>query len=721
MSGNISVVWEDLKEKTIYYSRSVDGGKNFPSNVRVDDAIGIGANRLFPAVAVNNSGAIFVVWSDDRAGTSRIYFSMSKDNGTTFSPNVPVNSTYGPVAQSSPDIAISNGTIIVVWAEAMNQTQAGYQNIYMSRSLNWGQTFEYPVRIDNTGVSLTVQAFPRIAARNNSVFVVWHDNRTNPSFDIYGSYSNNSGASFGPNVKVSDGKPGTRHAMADAAIMPDGNPCAVWHDGRSGDLKVRFARSNNSGASFLPSVLVDDSAQGTAQSNPRVAVDSGGNISVVYRDNSLGSYHVNYSFSRNSGTTFSSTIRVDSVFDNLYAANSADVATDANGTPMIVYDYNSAVGFDVYFTKMIDRLPICRINSPADGAIVRGNVTVVGNASDPNGNGTLVNVQIQVLSVNSSYDSHWLVANGTVAWDFVLNTTTLVNGLYELQARSYDGQAYSEIVKIRVTVLNQGQKWPDLAITANDITFSPAQPEANQLVTISVAVWNIGNLNATNVTVSFWRWSVSSGNTSIGDTHISQIPFGQNRIASVQWLALQGNHLIWVKVDPENTIVELNKTNNEASKMISVLPLNFYLPDLTIPSQNFTLSSYDIRNGDSVVLNATVFNIGNKDAENVIVNFTVDGTQVGMQQFISYIPINGSRPASVTWVATTGHHVLNVTVDPTDQILERNKTNNRATIEINVKAGGGEFPIWIIVAGVVIALALAVSIIYVMKWRRPKY
>jgi subtilase family serine protease len=174
-------------------------------------------------------------------------------------------------------------------------------------------------------------------------------------------------------------------------------------------------------------------------------------------------------------------------------------------------------------------------------------------------------------------------------------------------------------------------------------------------------------------------------------------------------------------VDPGNAIVELNETNNQASKTITVLSSTFYQPDLEISAQNFTLSSDEIKSGDSVVLTAEVFNFGNEGATNVMVVFAVDGNQVGAQQFIPYIPVNNSREASVAWVATTGHHTLNVTVDPTSQITERSESNNRASLSIEVKAAGSGFPIWIIVAGVAIPLVLAVVIIYVMKWKRPKY
>jgi subtilase family serine protease len=231
-------------------------------------------------------------------------------------------------------------------------------------------------------------------------------------------------------------------------------------------------------------------------------------------------------------------------------------------------------------------------------------------------------------------------------------------------------------------------------------------------------VWNIGNLNATNVVVRFLR-----ENVPIDETQISLVPFGENRTASVKWMmALLGTHSIKIIVDPGNAITELNETNNAASEKVEVVAFasTFLRADLEISAQNLTLSSDEIEAGDSIVITSEVFNFGNNSADDVEVVFTVDGDRVG-EQVIPHIPVNNSRAARVTWIATVGHHIINVTVDPTNQINESNKSNNRASISIDVTPVGSDFPVWIIVVGVAIPLVLALAIMYVMKWRRPKY
>lgn len=715
-SGNISVVWVDLGE-AIYYSRSLDGGTNFLESVPVNDSVGTGVKRLSPSVAVNETGAIFVVWSDDREGVSRVYFSMSADNGMTFSANIPIVSPYSAISQHSPDIAIANSTIIVVWAEA---TGTGDSKVFLARSLDWGLTFEEPVRIGDLGENPSVQASPRVAARNDSVFIVWHDSRNEDLLDIYGNYSNDSGANFGKNVKVSDGKAGTRQAMPDAGILPDGRPCAVWHDDRDGGLAVRFARSDDFGLTFLPSVNVSESSSRVQRSDPRVDGDSGGNVSVVYRDNSLGSYNVMYAVSRDFGNTFTPSMRVDP--PGLEGSSeSVDVTLSPNGTAMVAYDDINMLGDrDIYLSSLIDRPPLVRINAPVDGATISGLTVIAGNASDPDGNDTLQKVEVRISRVDQAYESDWLLADGLEGWTLSMNASLLINGPYEISARSYDGKSWSETVKVAVEVSNPDEKWPDLLVTSDDIDFSPGDPIGGMPVQIAVTVTNVGNLDAAEVAVAVHRIIPGSA-VSIGSTSIDSVPAGENRTASVGWTAIAGTHTIRVTVDGEDAIKEFDETNNVATKTVTVSPSADYRADLEVSSLNFTISPAAVNAGDTVTLSVSVYNYGNADANNVIVEFRVDGVRVGAQQFISYIPAGGSKNASVSWVATAGHHVLNVTVDPSGLIAEPNELNNLASRALDVSQEGGEFPVWMIVAGVAIPLVLAVVIIYVMKWRRPKY
>jgi alpha-glucosidase (family GH31 glycosyl hydrolase) len=90
--------------------------------------------------------------------------------------------------------------------------------------------------------------------------------------------------------------------------------------------------------------------------------------------------------------------------------------------------------------------PIVFINSPADGSIVAGSVSVTGTASD----------NVAVAKVEVSIDSGaWSIASGTTNWSFSLNTTTMVNGPHTIAARATDGSGnVSSIPSVTVRVIN---------------------------------------------------------------------------------------------------------------------------------------------------------------------------------------------------------------------------------------------------------------------------
>jgi len=88
--------------------------------------------------------------------------------------------------------------------------------------------------------------------------------------------------------------------------------------------------------------------------------------------------------------------------------------------------------------------PTVAINSPRNGEKVSGTVTVQGTASDPDGV-----VQKVELKINSG---DWVTASGTTSWTYFWDTTTVSEGNHTIYARSYDGEDYSTIVSVTVTV-----------------------------------------------------------------------------------------------------------------------------------------------------------------------------------------------------------------------------------------------------------------------------
>jgi len=114
---------------------------------------------------------------------------------------------------------------------------------------------------------------------------------------------------------------------------------------------------------------------------------------------------------------------------------------------------------------------------------------------------------------------------------------------------------------------------PELIIPSFEdwsIEFTPNESiNAGEQVKINATIFNFGTTNATDVVVKFYDGDPNNGGSLIGtDTvDVSRIGFNDSQVT---WTATFGDHNIYVEVDPDNLIDELNESNNVANKSISV-------------------------------------------------------------------------------------------------------------------------------------------------------
>ena len=96
-----------------------------------------------------------------------------------------------------------------------------------------------------------------------------------------------------------------------------------------------------------------------------------------------------------------------------------------------------------------DHKPDIIIISPLNNQVVKGKITIKGKASDMDGNETIQKVEVSIDN------GAWHVVNGTVSWNYSLNTKELKNGIHIIKARCYDGIKYSDIASIQIKVRNE--------------------------------------------------------------------------------------------------------------------------------------------------------------------------------------------------------------------------------------------------------------------------
>lgn len=225
---------------------------------------------------------------------------------------------------------------------------------------------------------------------------------------------------------------------------------------------------------------------------------------------------------------------------------------------------------------------------------------------------------------------------------------------------------------------------PDFALFAADLTVSPAQPRAGDLVTVQLTVRNPGHRDGTALVAVY-----------------AGVPFATPPVAS-QTVTLQAQGavtrtfhftaggpltLVSAAADPANQVVELDESNNVARRFLAEVP------DLAIGLDNVLAAPAAPRAGDAVQVKVTVRNAGRKLAENVDVTLYdgepgLGGVAVGTGRIAS-LPAGGNRALSFDWTAAEGQRKLTAVADPDNAFLEMSEENNSAVREIVVPRAAG--------------------------------
>jgi PKD repeat protein len=112
------------------------------------------------------------------------------------------------------------------------------------------------------------------------------------------------------------------------------------------------------------------------------------------------------------------------------------------------------------------------------------------------------------------------------------------------------------------------EQYPDLLLNESDIHFSKTTVTQGETITVDATIHNVGETVANNASILFYDGDPFSA-TLIGETIINVVANG-SEVASIQWNVRRGIHQISVVVNPCNEFLELNYTNNIASKAVEV-------------------------------------------------------------------------------------------------------------------------------------------------------
>lgn len=294
--GNFFVAWEaDSDEDDLFQIR----GKAYNSDgtVRID-RFQLNFSSAFqqrdPTIAVDESGRFLAAWEDDNNnnGLFQIHARAFDAAGLERIPEFTVN-VNAAGQQIDPEVAMDpSGNFVVVWAHDGNLDD----NFEVEgRGFNADGTQLFAQIVVN-GSQSKLQSNPAIAMDVGGNFtVVWQEKGTG-NFNIMGRGFNADGTELFAPFTINDSQSGTQINPA-IAMDAGGNFTVVWeHDGNLDDNFEIEGRGFNADGTELFAQFTINTSQSGQQVNPTVAMNAAGNFVVAWEHDgdSDGEFHVRF-------------------------------------------------------------------------------------------------------------------------------------------------------------------------------------------------------------------------------------------------------------------------------------------------------------------------------------------------------------------------------------------------------------------------------------------
>ncbi len=329
IENNVYAVWTDdsIGNKEIFFSKSSDGGLNFQKEINLSNNNGTSA---FPRMEIAD-GKIFVTWYDYSLGKSEIFLSRSLDNGNTFETSI-ISNNAG--ASYNPWIRSDGKNVYAVWNDETphmaNINVEGPENVDVvlgDLEILIATSHDAGETFDVFNLSDSKDSVswdPRIILSGENVYVVWNETTANGD-EIFFSMSTDNGTTFSKPINISISN--TPSTGAGIQVL-ENNIYIIWSE--AGD--IFFSTSDDNGISFSKPVRISSAGQGSGLTRDTQMVVLGSDVFVVFYDNNVN-YGVFLAKSNDKGKTFSEPVKIAGFqysLDAQIASSSDDIHIIAN-------------------------------------------------------------------------------------------------------------------------------------------------------------------------------------------------------------------------------------------------------------------------------------------------------------------------------------------------------------------------------------------------------
>ncbi|MFI7675878.1 CARDB domain-containing protein [Actinophytocola sp. NPDC049390] len=220
---------------------------------------------------------------------------------------------------------------------------------------------------------------------------------------------------------------------------------------------------------------------------------------------------------------------------------------------------------------------------------------------------------------------------------------------------------------------------PDLVVTGT--SWTPENPTETSQIAVSATVRNSGSAAAAATTVN-----VSLGGTVVGDADVGALAAGASATVTVTaGTRPQGSYAVAATVDPANTVLEQNDTNNTFTSPTPLVIAQAPGPDLRVTG--ITSNPPNPAVGAAVSFTVAVHNRGTSGAGTSVTRLTAGNTTLTTDTGAIAAGATANVAMTGTWTATNGGATLTATADATDAVAETNESNNGLSRAIVVGRG----------------------------------
>lgn len=456
--GNMHIVWEDLRSGNgdIYYVKLDANGNKLTNDAKISNDSAV---SVHPSIAVDDSDHIYIVWESDESGSSELYFAKLwyYSGNITFQENGLRVSDADPANSTEPEIDIcADGSIALVWTDARDDAGDGNLEIYFKRLGPSGAALTSDIKVTS---DVGVSERPRMDIDSDGyIHIVWYDFR-----------DSNSGLVI-------------NHGVFYRKIAPNGAPM-------TNETRITFA---------------------SPSSSPDIAIDTDGNVHVVFDDDRYAAFDIFYTLLDGNGTTVVDDKVISAKDDN--ESRSPRIALSDSRVVDAVWQDLSSGAWTIHYSAMTYDASLEVFDQPiASMGLLNATGPVVMCAKDNN---------------------------------------TLVTFVGEVPNK--------ELFFLRTDR-------PDLAIAGGDLSLSTSQPLEGSLVWVNATIRNLDGDTVTGLAV----WLLID-DVKVGETVVDSLAAASSTTVQFCHEVEAGDSTMTIALDPEQLVRETDESNNVATTPVVV-------------------------------------------------------------------------------------------------------------------------------------------------------